>query len=126
MRGRLWLLGLLICAGCSRGPDLVVIHSPGQDNNTAGWCTPNGIAFTIKNNGDQPAAASTAEVKFATATVPFPTPALAPGATADLGPAPIPAGCFQPDCGFGITADAAAKVAETNENNNKAGGACIG
>ena len=55
MRGRLWLLGLLICAGCSRGPDLVVIHSPGQDNNTAGWCTQNGIAFTLKNNGDQPA-----------------------------------------------------------------------
>ena len=38
----------------------------------------------------------------------------------------FPPGCFGPDCGFSITADAGLVVTESNENNNQVSGGCIG
>lgn len=107
-------------------PDLIPVR--GQQ----GYCElrEGKLAVTVRNQGAAPAPASTTEVEFFTTggtsvKVQLPTPALAPGASAQL-LFDIPAGCFVPDCFFKITVDAGGVVTESNEANNTASDNCIG
>ena len=84
------------------------------------------LQVTIRNQGAAAAAASTTTVTFNPGgAFPVQTPAIAQGASATVSVA-IPGACFNPDCEFTITVDSASGVPESNENNNVAGGSCIG
>jgi hypothetical protein len=83
------------------------------------------LIVRVKNQGSANAGPSKTRVDFTSGAATQPTPALAAGASIDL-PFVIPAGCFQPDCGFRIKVDSDAQVDESNEANNTASGVCIG
>jgi hypothetical protein len=86
-----------------------------------------GLHVTVRNqgNGDAPASATT--VDFLTfGSVSVPTPPIPAGGFVTLPPVAIPLGCFDSDCEFRIVVDSTALVAESNEGNNTATGACIG
>jgi hypothetical protein len=104
-------------------PDLVPVAGE------AGFCNRDehdNLIVTVKNQGAAAAGPSTTEVDFfGHGQVTLPTPGLAPGQAIDLA-FPIPPRCFDPDCEFRITVDVNAQVAESNETNNTADGACIG
>ena len=38
----------------------------------------------------------------------------------------VPAGCFNPDCGYSIEVDAGQQLTESDESNNRASGSVIG
>ncbi len=109
-------------------PDLIPLN-PQPSSGPNGFCrrdAQNRLTVTVKNQGAAPAQASQTTVKFSVgAPVVLSTPALAAGASADV-LAPIPNGCFSPDCGFRITVDSAGQVGESNEANNTADGLCLG
>ena len=114
--------------GRSRGvtpggqPDLIPVEVKPQ------YCNRDGLNLivTIRNQGTAAAGPSTTRVVFNTgATLTQPTMGLGIGAQTDLIFA-IPAGCFNPDCQFRITADSAGVVTESNEVNNTVSGTCLG
>ena len=84
------------------------------------------LLVTVKNQGAGPAGPSTTQVDFGQhGTFSQATPALTPNMSTDL-LFDIPAGCFDPDCGFTITVDSKNEVTESNEANNTASGFCLG
>lgn len=94
-----------------------------------GYAVRNGqgqLVVKNKNVGNLDAPASTTVVRFNNSepqsldTKPLPA-----GATTEL-QFTIPPGCFNPDCGFSIEADAKHQLAEPDKTNNKAGGAFVG
>jgi hypothetical protein len=98
---------------------------PGEDGS---FCRRTGreLTVTVCNKGTGPAGPSTTRVDFGQhGRVDVPTPALAAGDCADV-QVTIPPNCFDPDCEFRITVDAAAVVAEANKSNNVASGVCVG
>jgi len=85
------------------------------------------LLVMVRNQGTALAGASITTVTFSPGgTVSIPTPPIPPSGSVVLGPIPIPAACFNPDCEFRITADATGLVAESNEANNSATGRCLG
>jgi len=118
-------------------PDLVPVAQAGSF--PPNFCQTDGsgnLLVRVMNQGRTDADASTARVTFGTPAGPVvvevPTPALAGnGGFADLTPIPIPAECFLPAnpfpsaCNFQIVVDVAGVVAENDEGNNFALGACV-
>jgi len=109
-------------------PDLVPVN-PQPTAGKFGFCRrdPSGanMIVTVKNQGTAPAGASQTTVKFSSgAPVVVATPAIPSGSVDIL--APIPSGCFAPDCFFQITVDSGLAVDESDETNNVADGACLG
>jgi hypothetical protein len=82
------------------------------------------ISFIVRNQGAGAAGPSTTTVDFGPyGAVSVPTPAIAPAQDVSL-QAPIPPGCFDPDCEFTITVDAGNALAESDEGNNVIQGVC--
>jgi len=80
----------------------------------------------IKNQGTAAAGPSTLEVDFGQyGQILEPVPSLFAGETTTI-LAPIPYGCFDPDCSFEIIVDSAGVINESNELNNSQTGSCIG
>jgi hypothetical protein len=100
-------------------PDLVADSLCKRDNLV--------LHVTERNQGNGDAPASTTTVDFlAFGSVSVPTPPIPAGGLVTLPPVAIPLGCFDSDCEFRIVVDSAALVAESNEGNNTAIGACMG
>jgi hypothetical protein len=109
-------------------PDLVPF-SPLGTNPTA-FCRMEGggrlLRVTVKNQGNENAAASKTAVTFGNIPVTVDTPAIPAGGSVDL-LFKVPTNCFQPDCSFNITVDSGNQVNESsNEGNNGANGGCLG
>jgi CARDB len=104
-------------------PDLIPLPDPA----TGSFCRikDGTLTVTVKNQGTGPAGQSTTTVTFAAGPVPLLTMPIGPGGQLDVH-VPVPANCFQPDCGFKIMVDSGLVVDETNEANNTATGACPG
>lgn len=88
------------------------------------------LIVTIRNQGAAPATGGfTSRVTFAAPGSPsqpiMTPPGFGPGAVQATS-VPIPAGCFNPDCGFTIEVDVGHTVDEANEGNNVGAGRCIG
>lgn len=84
------------------------------------------LLVTVSNGGSGLAAASTTEVDFFRhGKTSAPTTAISASQAQDL-LFEIPAGCFDSDCNFRITVDAAADVAETSESDNTVEDRCVG
>lgn len=82
--------------------------------------------MTVCNQGNGPAGPSTTTVDFGGhGSVDVPTPAIPAGGCVEVR-APIPAGCFDPDCEFRIIVDSGNAVDESDETNNVASGRCLG
>ena len=105
-------------------PDLIPV--PDASGN---FCRIDGarrLIVTVKNQGTADAGPSETKVAFSGGGgSSVPTPAIPAGGSVDV-LVPIPANCFQPDCGFRITVDSAGQVSESNELNNTASGNCLG
>lgn len=88
------------------------------------------IQFRIKNIGPGTAGPSNYKVTFFIGNqqihTRFNVPSLPSGQSHIAGQYKPPLGCFNPDCVFTIEVDSRKQVDETNENNNKANGLCIG
>ena len=84
------------------------------------------LRVSVKNQGNDNAAASKTTVLFNDVPVVLDTPAIPAGGSVDL-LFKVPSNCFSPDCSFKITVDSANQVNElNNEGNNSANGGCIG
>lgn len=83
------------------------------------------LRVSVKNQGNEAAAASKTTVLFSSGSVTVDTPPLPAGGSVDL-LFNIPLGCFSPDCSFKITVDSNDQIHEANENNNTVNGGCIG
>jgi subtilase family serine protease len=84
------------------------------------------LRVTVKNQGNENAAASKTTVTFLNKPFTLDTPPISAGGSVDL-LFNLPSGCFSPDCSFKITADSANQINESsNEGNNSANGRCIG
>jgi hypothetical protein len=104
-------------------PDLI----PVPDANGS-FCRREGntLTVTVRNQGTAAAGPSTTRVDFGAHGISDqPTPPLGPGASVDL-KFQIPPGCFDPDCEFRIAVDVSNVMAESDEGNNLASGACLG
>ena len=122
------LLGL---AGCFPGiplPDLVPDNPPGM----AGYCNvddSNNLIVYVKNQGEADAPASSVTVQFSLSSgvqeIMGTVGAIPVGQTKSVSIA-IPAGCFNPDCGFTITVDSGEDILESQELNNSVNGSCVG
>jgi hypothetical protein len=83
------------------------------------------LLLSVANVGAGHARASSTVVRFDADAVSIATPPLPAGATVQLPPITIPAGCSG-DCQLTIIVDATNKVAETNDQNNLVTGVCVG
>ncbi len=122
------LAGMMIMPGCIPEipkPDLV----PVNPNNWVNFCDADdsgNLRVHIKNQGMAAAGPSTLEVDFGQyGQILESVPSLLAGETTTI-LAPIPFGCFNPDCDFEITVDSAGVIDESNELNNSQTGSCIG
>ena len=105
-------------------PDLIPI--PDANGNFCRIDPARRLIVTVKNQGTADAGPSETKVVFSTGGgASVPTPAIPAGGSVDV-TVPIPANCFQPDCGFRITVDSTGQVSESNELNNTASGTCLG
>lgn len=124
-------------AGGAAGPDLHFVPEEGllceRDENGR-------LLFTVRNGGDTRSNGANIRVEYGSgafppdniphtagstffiACPPFP---LDPGQEI-VCPAPIPPGCFGPDCSFRVTIDSTDLVDESNEQNNVRGEMCLG
>ena len=121
----------VVLTGCNRQPDLLPVKSPGQPDNITGFCKVVGnatkVVISVRNQGNADSPASTTTIDFSPGgTIQVPTSAIPAGASVDLPPVNIPAGCFDPDCDFKITVDSGNQINESNEANNTTNGRCIG
>ncbi len=122
------LFSMIILSGCFSlfpKPDLILVNPQGL----AGFCDLDGsgnLRVYVKNQGDASAGSSNARVSFGQfGEVIKPVPALGVGETTTV-LFPVPAGCFNPDCGFEITVDVYNDINESKENNNSQTGNCLG
>ncbi|MGH8563811.1 MAG: CARDB domain-containing protein [Gammaproteobacteria bacterium] len=84
------------------------------------------LRVTVKNQGNDNAAASTTTVTFGDTPFSLDTPAIPMGGSVDL-LFDVPADCLSPYCSFKIMVDADSQVDELSmEGNNKVSGACLG
>lgn len=105
-------------------PDLIPI--PDANGNFCRIDPARRLIVTIKNQGTGDAGPSQTKIVFSNGGGgSVPTPPIPAGGSVDVA-VPIPANCFQPDCGFRITADSTGQVSESNELNNTASGTCLG
>jgi hypothetical protein len=105
-------------------PDLIPI--PDANGNFCRIDPARRLIVTVKNQGTADAGPSVTKIVFSTGGgASVPTPAIPAGGSVDV-TVPIPANCFQPDCGFRITVDSTGQVSESNELNNTASGTCLG
>ena len=124
------ILGLRPTAGGigrQKAPDLVPF-SPSGNSATAFCRLEQGrkLRVTVKNQGNENAAASKTTVTFDNKTVSLDTPAIPAGGSVDL-LFDVPATCFNADCSFKITVDSNNQLDELNmKGNNSADGGCIG
>jgi hypothetical protein len=104
-----------------RRADLKPVSSGG------GHCELNGNTLTVrvKNVGDARAGESHTLISFGNKRYHKSTPALDPGAEHVM-TVTLPAGCFDPDCGFTLNADEKGVVQESSETNNHVAGNCVG
>ncbi len=130
-RHKVTILGLRPAAGVApkeKAPDLVPFSPLG--NSPDAFCRieqdRRQLRVTVKNQGNENAAASKTMVTFGNIPVTVDTPAIPAGGSVDL-LFKVPTNCFQPDCSFNITVDSGNQVNESNnEGNNSANGGCIG
>ena len=122
------LSAMFVLTGCIPDvlkPDLVPVNPPGM----AGFCninTSGDLVVYIQNQGNSPAGDSHARVTFGQLGESIkPVQSIGIGETISV-TFEIPAGCFNPDCGFEITADVTDEVNESNELNNSQTGNCLG
>jgi hypothetical protein len=124
-------IGCVLFLGCAPGVDL----KPDPDTRPGfGFCRQmetgpdkGKLIVVVKNVGKEASPASVTKVAFSPGgTVDLPTPAVAPGASTQLGPIEFPASCHNPDCNFRIDVDAESTIKESNESNNTGDGHCIG
>lgn len=108
-------------------PDLFAESSCRAEQTSAG--TRQFVVLVIRNKGTALAGASITKVQFnigtAKHTVEVKTPLLWQGGSYEH-KIDIPAGCFDPDCGFDITVDPSNYVRESNEVNNISHQNCLG
>ena len=128
------ILSTGILAGCDPKPgaervDLVPERAPGAQG-PSGFCIrdASGLFVRVRNQSNIDALAPTqTRVVFDTGTVVTrPTAPMPGGSFAIAGPFPIPAGCFNADCGFEITVNADGALADEVSGNNTESGICIG
>jgi hypothetical protein len=99
-------------------PDLTPSDLHLEDNDT--------LVVTVQNVGSGDAGPSTAQASFSSVGVrPIETPAIPAGGSVELR-TEVPAGCFNPDCGYSIEVDAGQQLTESDESNNRASGSVIG
>ena len=111
-----------------KSPDLLPFSPLGTD--PSAFCRlEEGIKLlrvSVKNQGNDHAAASKTTVLFDDIPVTMKTPSIPAGGSVDL-LFKVPANCFSPDCSFKITVDSDNQINEVNnEGNNSANGGCIG
>ena len=130
-RHKVTILGLRALGGkipSEKVPDLLPFSPSGTNPNA--FCRMEGggkqLRVTVKNQGNENAAASKTTVTFLNKPFTLDTPPISAGGSVDL-LFNLPSGCFSPDCSFKITADSANQINESsNEGNNSANGRCIG
>ena len=130
-RHKVTVLGLKAVPGgipSVKSPDLLPF-SPAGTNTTAFCRLEEGgklLRVSVKNQGNDHAAASKTTVLFGDIPITMKTPPIPAGGSVDL-LFKVPANCFSPDCSFKITVDSDNQVNElNNEGNNSANGVCIG
>ncbi|TVM03591.1 MAG: hypothetical protein CV087_04580 [Candidatus Brocadia sp. WS118] len=112
----------------AKSPDLVPFSPTGTDPSAFCRFEEGGklLRVSVKNQGNEHAAASKTTVLFNDVPVILDTPAIPAGGSVDL-LFKVPSNCFSPDCSFKITVDSNNQVNELNsEGNNSANGLCIG
>lgn len=101
----------------------------GSEPGTFPFCRANQVIVRVRNAGGIVAPGSVTTVDFGGfGSVDTATPEVPPDSFVDLAPINTPPGCFDPDCGFGITVDSRNNVDEgvDGEANNTASGSCLG
>jgi hypothetical protein len=106
-------------------PDLLPFNPSGAV--PADLCRHEGsiLKITIKNQGDAIAVPSRTTVTIEGKPFTLDTPAIPPAGAVDLRFKLLPT-CLTTGCAFTVVADAQNQVAESNESNNSANGACRG
>ncbi|MEO3413760.1 hypothetical protein AAFO92_03775 [Roseovarius sp. CAU 1744] len=127
-------LTLTLLAGCepkdtAERVDLVPARAAGSQG-PGGFCIRDsqGLSVRVRNQSNIDALQVTqTRVRFETgAVVTLPTAPMPGGSFAVTGPFPIPAGCFNPDCGFEITVNVTGTLPNEVSGNNTESGICIG
>jgi hypothetical protein len=106
----------------------VVFEDPGTiiAHHGFGCAESNKSGGTVKNQGNENAAASKTTVTFGDIPLTLDTPPIPAGGSVDL-LFKVPLNCFSPDCSLKIMVDSNNQVNEgNNEGNNSANGGCIG
>lgn len=130
-RHKVTVLGLKAVAGgipSGRSPDLLPFSPTGTDPSAFCRFEEGGklLRVSVKNQGNEHAAASRTTVLFHDIPVTMDTPPVPAGGSVDL-LFKVPSNCFRPDCSFKITVDSGNQVNELNsEGNNSANGFCLG
>ncbi|MDR4497125.1 MAG: hypothetical protein MRK02_04255 [Candidatus Scalindua sp.] len=130
-RHKVTVLGLKAVPGgipSRKSPDLLPFSPAGIDPSAFCRLEEGGklLRVSVKNQGNDHAAASKTTVLFRDVSLTLDTPAIPAGGSVDL-LFKVPANCFSPDCSFKITVDSDNQVNElNNEGNNSANGGCIG
>ena len=85
------------------------------------------LGVTVRNQGDAESPSAKVVVTFSPGgqSPEQDTGLISPSDTVDL-KFDIPAGCFNPDCGFTISVDPGTQIDESEEGNNVGSGTCIG
>jgi len=127
-------LSLSIIAGCHpqfgvEQVDLVPERRPGSQGEN-GFCNGDNsqLFVRVRNQSNIDAIEITqTRVRFPNGVmISLDTPQLAGGSFANVGPFPIPPGCFNADCSFTIEVDATSLLPNEHDHNNLENGICIG
>jgi hypothetical protein len=126
-------LAVLVIAGCAPKPDLEAVKLLDLETDPVAYCNldaDGSLLVTVTNQGAAIAPESTTRVTFTTSTgdvvTEMRTPRMDIGDSEQLDMGAVPANCYQADCFFTITVDAANEIDELDEENNSARGYCLG
>ena len=130
-------LAILVIAGCAPKSDLAAVKLLDLETDPVAYChldDDQGLIVTVTNQGTVAAPESTTRVTFTTISgedivMDLPTPELDAGVTKPLMPIDadvFAARCYNANCFFTITVDAANVIDEADEENNSARGYCLG
>jgi hypothetical protein len=126
-------LAILVIAGCAPKPDLEAVKFLDLETDPVAYCNlddDGSLLVTVTNQGAAMAPETTTRVTFTTGTgdvvAEMRTPQLEINSSNEVDMGAVPANCYQADCFFTITVDAANEIDELDEENNSARGYCLG